>query len=45
MMELCIVGKLWVVLAQAVYWFALREDDRDQVVWEACLYPGREESK
>ena len=29
-----------ILLGQAVYWFLLRDDARDNVVWNACLYPG-----
>lgn len=28
------------ILAQAVYWLLLRDDLRDQVIWDACLHPG-----
>lgn len=29
-----------VILAQGVYWCMLRDEDREQVVWNACLHPG-----
>jgi len=30
-----------VMYAQAVYWLLIRDDDRDRLVWEACVNPGR----
>jgi hypothetical protein len=29
-----------VMYAQAVYWLLIRDDERDRVVWEACVNPG-----
>lgn len=36
MIEAFIIG------AQLVYWLLLKDDTRDQVIWDACLYPGKE---
>lgn len=32
--------QLVLILAQAMYWLWLREDNRDEIVWEACVHPG-----
>lgn len=29
-----------VMYAQAVWWLLIRDDERDRVVWEACVNPG-----
>ena len=29
-----------VMYAQAVYWLLIRDDERDRVVWLACVNPG-----
>lgn len=31
--------KVVVVMSQLVYWMLLRDDGREQVVYEACLWP------
>jgi hypothetical protein len=37
-----VVVGLIVIGGQAVYWLWLRDDERDDVVWRACLYPGEQ---
>lgn len=35
------LARVTIILGQAVYWYLLRDEGRDEVVWNACLYPGR----
>lgn len=34
--------KLALILGQALYWNWMRDETRDEIVWDACLYPGRQ---
>ena len=33
--------KVAVIMGQLVYWLILKDDGRDEVVWDACVHPGR----
>jgi hypothetical protein len=32
--------QLPVILGQLFYWLVLKDDGREQIIWDACLYPG-----
>lgn len=40
MVELYVIVRLFIVVGQGVYWFWLREENREEVVWNACVHPG-----
>lgn len=41
MVEIYAVVKLFVISGQWLYWTWTRDERRDDIVWNACLYPGR----
>ena len=34
--------KVAFIMGQLFYWLILRDETREDLIWDACLYPGKE---